>query len=282
VTDEAPAGKPRSRKLYVLWAIALTLLLALGLFSWLVVVPVWQSVSLVDDINREWIRQIGTTDDLRSRRIGGFEEEAVARWGGSAHVLPLLRRYNRLPKFLAGEKYLAVRLLGACGKQAVPALVEALEVEPYEAILALDALGSAAKPAIPTLMEIAGRPSDNAFLRANAVALLGKLKLDAAEAVPVLTKIIAEPRKMSGPVYITALEALGKMGPSARIALPQVADCLKSSDVRERLFAARALGEFGDMKAAVPLTNALMDRDERVRQAAAEALQKIKAAQEKK
>ena len=40
-SDECPP-KPRSRKIYVLWSTALTLLLALGLFCWLVVVPVVQ------------------------------------------------------------------------------------------------------------------------------------------------------------------------------------------------------------------------------------------------
>ena len=32
----------RSRKVYVLWTIALTLLISTALFCWLVVVPVWQ------------------------------------------------------------------------------------------------------------------------------------------------------------------------------------------------------------------------------------------------
>lgn len=33
---------------YILWAIALTLLLAAGLFSWLVVVPVWRTHRVID------------------------------------------------------------------------------------------------------------------------------------------------------------------------------------------------------------------------------------------
>jgi len=49
--------KPRSRKLYVLWAIALTLLLALGLFSWLVVVPVMGVRSALEEASQRRKRQ---------------------------------------------------------------------------------------------------------------------------------------------------------------------------------------------------------------------------------
>ena len=39
MTEDAPEKKPRSKKVYVRWGVALALLLAAGLFSWLVVVP---------------------------------------------------------------------------------------------------------------------------------------------------------------------------------------------------------------------------------------------------
>jgi hypothetical protein len=39
---EGGRNSRRSRKIYILWAIALTLLLSLGAFCWLVVVPVTQ------------------------------------------------------------------------------------------------------------------------------------------------------------------------------------------------------------------------------------------------
>ncbi len=41
-TVESPVEKRRSRKVYVLWGVALVVLIAAGLFSWLVVVPVWR------------------------------------------------------------------------------------------------------------------------------------------------------------------------------------------------------------------------------------------------
>jgi hypothetical protein len=56
----------RSRKIYVLWTIALTLLLSLGAFCWLVVVPVWQ----VRDV------LAGYSSDVLS------EQEAIQRLGG--------------------------------------------------------------------------------------------------------------------------------------------------------------------------------------------------------
>jgi len=42
VTEHPPeAKKPGSKRIYILWGVALALLLAAGLFCWLVVVPVW-------------------------------------------------------------------------------------------------------------------------------------------------------------------------------------------------------------------------------------------------
>jgi len=113
VTDEAPAGKPRSRKLYVLWAIALTLLLALGLFSWLVVVPVWQVRSGLKNVG--WYAS-GPVDSIPGGR------ELVSELGGPRAATSKLMLYLRMPDFVAPGKALAIDVLRVVGPDAAEAI----------------------------------------------------------------------------------------------------------------------------------------------------------------
>ena len=113
--DQSQA-KTRSRKLYTLWAIALTLLLALGLFSWLVVVPVWRVSS---EINVE-PGEVPLEECLRDSR----EPYPRGDPGTAFHDIAV---YVRLPHWIARKKPKAISLLGQCGSEAIPVLERILQ-----------------------------------------------------------------------------------------------------------------------------------------------------------
>jgi WD40 repeat protein len=74
----AGAVDKRSRKVYVLWGVALALLVTLTLFSWLVVVPTWQTHRVVAASapssgctdGRTEIRSLGGQNSARTRLLG--------------------------------------------------------------------------------------------------------------------------------------------------------------------------------------------------------------------
>jgi hypothetical protein len=74
-----------------------------------------------------------------------------------------------------------------------------------------------------------------------------------------------------------AAEAMGKIGPDAKAAIPALIAALKDNDKEVRRAATYALSNIGpEAKAAVPaLTKALKDKDGNVRVYAAKALEKI-------
>ncbi len=47
MSEEQAVEKKRSKRIYIMWAAALGMLLAAGLFCWLVVVPVWRTHSVL-------------------------------------------------------------------------------------------------------------------------------------------------------------------------------------------------------------------------------------------
>jgi len=107
--------RPRFRRIYVLWAIALTLLLALGLFSWLVVVPVWQARSVL----RNRIPALSTFGE-REGHVPiptGVAQAVVSDLGGqdaASRKLTVSVRYWPMDDW---HTHLAVRVLGHCGER---------------------------------------------------------------------------------------------------------------------------------------------------------------------
>ena len=106
---------------------------------------------------------------------------------------------------------------------------------------------------------------------------LGRIGPAAADAVPQL--IIALRNEDAG-ARAAASEDLGKIGAAAVDAVPQLLMVLKDEDARVRAAASEALGYIGPAAAdAVPqLTIALKDEDARVQDAASEALGKMGSA----
>jgi HEAT repeat protein len=115
----------RSRKLYILWAIALTLLISTALFCWLVVVPVRRMDAALERCvikHKVGMAEFTIVDDQRLDR-------EITALGGKPVAACWAARYLRMPKRFASRRWEAVRMLARCGSPAVPALQSVLEDE---------------------------------------------------------------------------------------------------------------------------------------------------------
>jgi hypothetical protein len=126
VTESQHVPKPRSRRMYILWAIALTLLISTGLFCWLVVVPVWRTRRVVMEYATDYADEIAEGDSCRDRL------EAVRILGGPVPAARELRRYLLLPEVVAGHKIEAASILPFCGIDARDAVLDVLSGGSYE------------------------------------------------------------------------------------------------------------------------------------------------------
>ena len=163
----------------------------------------------------------------------------------------------------------------------------------YHAAEALDQIGPDAKDGVPALVE--GLKDENINVRRYAAGALGQIGSNAKEAVSALVQALKDnndvvrryeetwlhPKKEDGPSRLrrSIVEALGRIGPEAKEAVPLIAWSLKDDYAPNvRVAAAEALGEIGSKATeAVPaLVEALEDFDSEVGQRAMEALKKIK------
>ena len=108
----------------------------------------------------------------------------------------------------------------------------------------------------------------------DATAVVLSIGPTAKDAVPILTKIIAD--KKSEARYL-AIQALGRIGPGASDAVPALIDVLSEKDSPIPLFAVIALGQIGPAaKEAVPiLRQALPDANQNLRVNIEKALKAI-------
>ncbi len=133
MTAPAPSPERRSKRIYIYWGVALTLLVTVALVCWLVVVPVL-------DVRATVGRCRGRDPD--------FGKE-IAHLGGPQNAAHRLTLYLKLPAWLVSDRPQAARLLGKCGDWGLSALyrlqkdkdehpdvrneaVEALAMLPYE------------------------------------------------------------------------------------------------------------------------------------------------------
>ncbi len=224
MTDETLAAKPRSKRLYVYWGVALALLLVLGLVCWKVVVPVLQA--------RAAVARCNANPHLTS--------EEIKKLGGPEHAAYCLSLYARMPDWIAGDKREAAFMLGFCGKPAVPALVGLLgDKNKYvrgAAALSLGEIGPEARGAVPALVRLLG-DKDEDVCRAAMGALVG-IGPDAREAIPALIGLLGDERAY---VRLPAAWALGKIGPEAREAVPALQKLLQDENRDVRHAASQAL-----------------------------------------
>ena len=196
----------------------------------------------------------------------------------------------------------AMEKIGIDVKTDVPALVEVLRDHNQEAARILGNIGPPARAAIPALSEsfkdengvvrcaaalavwkitaeantvvplLTGLLDDkDSSVRRSAAYSLGQIGLAAKPAIPALVKLYDDKDRVSA---VVASKALGKIGPAAIPAIVQfLNDKNKNSWVRQQ--AVYSLWQMGSV--AVPsLTELLQEKDDTVRQTAAEALKVIK------
>ncbi len=91
--------------------------------------------------------------------------------------------------------------------------------------------------------------------------------------VPSLVKTLSEDKDPN--MRYWAAESLGKFGPEAQAAVPDLVAALKDESKMVRMAAAYALGEIGSADAAPALREAGKDSEKEVRDAATTALKRI-------
>jgi len=214
--------------------------MALGLFCWLAAVPCWQTRTAV----------------LKGGKTPSAYRQKIARLGGPREAERKICFYLRLPLRLRPCPTEAVFLLGACGPEAVPALLGLLK-------------------------DRDGRLPENDD--PDYERKYGDFQIHGA----VHTVLM----RMGEPAVAPLIGALGDKHERVRLeaawALMRIGDpravepvCLLLGDQSEivRLAAVYCLGKLKDPRAIGPLETALQDEDPTVRQAAAGALTEIREA----
>ncbi len=290
---EAMPGRPetpnprRSRRIYIYWGVALALLLTLGLFCWLVVVPVWQvqkAIGRLEAIAEREARSFSSrrmsappyywASQSNDRLMALATEEGVKPLGGPEQAASAASLYLRAPERFAPDKALALVLAGACGGDAsplVPLIVRFIEDDDRNVRLtAVTALGRVGDPkALEHLVPLLASGSDQA-LRRRVIEALGRIG-DARAAdhlLPLLKKGVPEETR------VAAVTALGRLRDErcfrAVIAVTQD----QSRWVRRS--AVQALGRMGGVRVLEPLEAAAKDRDDLVSTDAKESLKRIR------
>ncbi len=228
------------------------------------------------------------------------EFDAIADAGPAVHEQTLARVQALCGQLkeddvkLRWKAAMALLQFGPAGRDAAPALLEALDDEaPSVAEAAAEAYKkitgkqppppkpkapSAPKvpPAVVKLIE--QLKSEDTFLRWRAVLALGELREQAAPATPQLLELLDD---KDDNVRWTAATCLGKIGPPARDAVPALAAALSDKeDTVIHRHAAAALASIGPAASgAVPgLIGALRDKNSDVREEVIEALVRIGSA----
>ncbi len=127
--DNSESGSPksetgkRSKRLYVYWGAALALLIAAGLVSWLVVVPVWRVQRTM-----EWLTSQCDSHETMPVWPRALGQQAIGRLGGAKSASEHLALYLRLPGLGSfDDDAVVLQLLGECGPPAEPVFQELLD-----------------------------------------------------------------------------------------------------------------------------------------------------------
>jgi len=162
---------PHSRRIYVLWAVGLGLLLLLGLACVLVVAPVLRVKALAVEIDR----------------TGVVPSNGIERLGGRKKAAQALALYFRTPNRWSPHRDEAVCLLSHCGSEMLPALRLALRSKDGStraaAVRLADHIGAAGTPLAPELIEVLG--DWNASVWFHATRALGTMHAPGTKAANV-------------------------------------------------------------------------------------------------
>ena len=181
----------------------------------------------------------------------------------------------------------ALGTFGPQAEEAVPRLAALLRQDPdthvrHQAAFTLAKMAPASRTAVPALTE--ALDDENPFVRINAALALFRLGAEARPAIPALCRVARyrKNRTHFGTFGFTiqeiAIQALGRASAGRPDAVPALATALETADTEGMTLA--VLGALGDVGAAarpaVPrVRDRLDDNSSDVRQAAAEALQRI-------
>ncbi|MGB3292062.1 MAG: HEAT repeat domain-containing protein, partial [Phormidesmis sp.] len=189
-------------------------------------------------------------------------------------VAAFLRDVNT-PNESEGDEYTDEGMPGliTCGEEAVPALVELLEMEDEEivtsAALALEKIGSEAAGATPTLIKLLEHPTSRVRFRAAwAIAGIGAAaEAAAANLVPLLQDSATD---------YAAANALAAIGPAARDTIPDLVTAFKAGTA-SRNDLATALAGIGD-EGVLALSHLLDHPDQDIRRITAYELGQARSA----
>jgi hypothetical protein len=125
VTTPAHSPEPakRSKRLYILWGVALTLLLAAGAFCWLVVVPVSQMRAHLSGL-------AARTSQGKALDYFGYKadlDRTVNDLGGRAVASERIARYLKYPAWIAPHREEAYHVLMECGESGEAVLRELIK-----------------------------------------------------------------------------------------------------------------------------------------------------------
>ncbi len=196
-------------------------------------------------------------------------------------LVRVLTREHDGDDVLRGAAAYALGEIGPSAGEAVPALLDLMREK--EAALrvaapyALGRVGPAAKPAVAPLLH--GLKDGDPWFRVRCAEALWRIDRRADAAVPVLTAALgprpdrapATPEEIAAevvwyPARDEAIDALGRIGPPARQAVPALLAALEDKEGHVRAKAAAALWEVdGNAGATVPVLIALLLDDEEVR-----------------
>jgi HEAT repeat protein len=157
----------------------------------------------------------------------------------------------------------------------LPALIKAVEDDDREVRIAvLDALRTIGRPARDAIPGILRQMQQNdCDYYARAVWALRAIGHGDERIIMALAKGPLQPRRFEQQ-YTVLYEAIPDFGPKAKAAIPLLKQVLKDPNPQVRYHVVRTLGRLG-AKGAVPVAEALQDKDSFVRRAAVEGLEDL-------
>jgi HEAT repeat protein len=212
VPNAADTPKKRSRGICVLWGVALTLLVCVATFCWLVVVPVLQVRSQL-------------FSDSQGSNHGGLGQ-MVEELGGKEETVRKVRLYLWAPEWLTGGgRDRAAILLSKCGEPAVPLLRQLLKSDCSDArFCAARALRDIGTLAAPAAGDLAAALLDrNSEVRLQVELALGRL--GSAAIAPVVAVL-----EGNAPPELTVCRALEAVT-SGRLAVSDVDSVLTRNGI---------------------------------------------------
>jgi HEAT repeat protein len=154
----------------------------------------------------------------------------------------------------------ALGKIGPAAKDAVPGLITLMKSnsssEAYTAAIALGRIGPGAKEAVPELLRVVEKNPHH--IRAQAAEALWHIEKN-KDAIPALNRMVLH---TTGNDMGAAAEALGRIGPDAKLAVPALEHALRHQGSLVAVKAALALWQIEKHKDAIPfLIDQLKHRD---------------------